>query len=82
MFEMAKSYKGSGSCTYTWSPAETDMTRHSFNKLVGSGGRKLRPSFDAPESMCRTKTMGCQAERGPNWIPNAIGSRRLAGMLK
>mmetsp|Transcript_3124 Transcript_3124/g.9099 ORF Transcript_3124/g.9099 Transcript_3124/m.9099 type:complete len:256 (-) Transcript_3124:123-890(-) len=78
----AMAYKGSGPCTYTWNATETDMTRHSFNKIVGSGGRKIKANFDAPESICRTTTMGRQAERGPNWIPNAIGARRLAGTLK
>uniref|UniRef100_A0A7S2VMD7 Uncharacterized protein n=1 Tax=Zooxanthella nutricula TaxID=1333877 RepID=A0A7S2VMD7_9DINO len=75
-----KAYKGSGGCTVNWRPGETDMTRHSFNKMVREPYVSKR-TFDAPESLARSTTMGRQAERGAKWVPNSIGGRRVAGML-
>eukprot|EP00444_Apocalathium_aciculiferum_P069042 CAMPEP_0183581484 /NCGR_PEP_ID=MMETSP0371-20130417/147757_1 /TAXON_ID=268820 /ORGANISM="Peridinium aciculiferum, Strain PAER-2" /LENGTH=228 /DNA_ID=CAMNT_0025792161 /DNA_START=1 /DNA_END=688 /DNA_ORIENTATION=- len=61
--------------TVNWSATELTMQRHSFNAMV------KRQTFDAPQSIQLTMTMGRKAEYGKNYVPNPIAARQLAGTL-
>lgn len=65
------------SSTTSWSATERSVHRQSFNAIV-NGKEK---AFDVPEAITFETTMGRSAEFGPDWVPNAVAARRLAGTL-
>eukprot|EP00931_Biecheleriopsis_adriatica_P085774 TRINITY_DN60577_c0_g1_i1.p1 TRINITY_DN60577_c0_g1~~TRINITY_DN60577_c0_g1_i1.p1 ORF type:complete len:167 (+),score=19.62 TRINITY_DN60577_c0_g1_i1:77-502(+) len=61
--------------TNCWSVGESSYSRNSFNSLV------TRKSFDVPEDMMKVQSMGKQAWLGPDYVPNPIMARVVAGNL-
>lgn len=59
--------------TVTWRPNERSLARESFNAIIARTGR-----LDASEAMVRETNLGRQAQRGPDWVPSGLLTRRGA----